>query len=107
MSQGLIAGLSNNAAFRSNVAVMNPQPIPVTVTFMLYRSDGTLLGQGTHTLAPLDWFQASTIFSFLGVASSETNAYVTVSSANASFFAYGSLVDQTTGDGTVIEAVSY
>jgi hypothetical protein len=81
--------------------------VPVTVTFMLYRSDGTLLGQGTHTLAPLDWFQASTIFSFLGVASSETNAYVTVSSANASFFAYGSLVDQTTGDGTVIEAVGY
>lgn len=107
VSQGLIAGLSNNAAFRSNVAVMNPQPIPVTVTFMLYRSDGTLLGQGTRTLAPLDWFQASTIFSFLGVAGSETNAYVTVRSSNTSFFAYGSLVDQTTGDGTVIDAVGY
>lgn len=107
VSRGLIGGLANTAAFRSNVAVMNPQPIPVTVTFELYRSDGTLLGQAPRTLAPLDWFQASTIFSFLGVTSLESNAYVLVSSPNGSFFAYGAVNDQTTGDGTVIEAVGY
>jgi hypothetical protein len=107
VSRGLIAGLSNTSSFRSNVAVMNPQPIPLTVTLALYRADGTPLGQGTRTLAPLDWFQASTVFSFLGVASTESNAYVTVSSTNGSFFAYGSVVDQTTGDGTVVEAAGY
>jgi hypothetical protein len=86
---------------------MNPQPIPVTVTFALYRSDGTLLGQAPRTLAPLDWFQASTIFAFLGVSGSESNAYATVTSPGSSFFAYGSVVDQTTGDGTVVEASGY
>lgn len=107
VSRGLIAGLANNASFRSNVAVMNPQPIPVTVTLALYRSDGTLLGQAPRTLAPLDWFQASTIFAFLGVSSTESNAYATVTSPGVSFFAYGSVVDQTTGDGSVIEASGY
>lgn len=107
VSRGLIQGLANTAAFRSNVAVMNPQPIPVTVTFALYRADGTLLGQAPRTLAPLDWFQASTIFSFLGVSSLESNAYVLVSSPNGSFFAYGAVNDQATGDGTVIEAAGY
>ena len=107
VSRGLIGGIANDARFRSNVAVMNPQPIPVTVTLSLHRSDGTLLGEAPHTLAPLDWFQASTIFSFLGVSGSESDAYVTVSSPNGSFFAYGSVVDQTTGDGTVIEATGY
>jgi Carboxypeptidase regulatory-like domain len=107
VSRGIILGLSNNVSYRSNVAVMNPQPVPVTVTFQLYRADGTALGQGTQTLAPLDWFQANTIFSFLGVASTEDNAYVTVSSPDGSFFSYGSVVDQRSGDGTVIEAVGY
>ncbi len=107
VSRGIILGLSNNVSYRSNVAVMNPQPVPVTVTFQLYRADGTALGQGTQTLAPLDWFQASTIFTFLGVASAEDNAYVTVSSPDGSFFSYGSVVDQRSGDGTVTEAVGY
>ena len=107
VSRGIILGLSNNASYRSNVAVMNPQPVPVTVTFRLYRADGTALGQGTQTLAPFDWFQANTIFGFLGVAGAEDNAYVTVSSPDGSFFSYGSVVDQRSGDGTVIEAVGY
>lgn len=107
VSRGIIIGLSNNVSYRSNVAVMNPQPVPVTVTFQLYRADGTALGQGTQRLAPFDWFQASTIFGFLGVASTEDNAYVTVSSPDGSFFSYGSVVDQRSGDGTVIEAVGY
>jgi hypothetical protein len=107
VSRGVILGLSNNASYRTNVAVLNPQPVPVTVTFQLHRADGTALGQGTQTLAPFDWFQASTIFSFLGVSSTEDNAYVTVSSSDGSFFSYGSVVDQRSGDGTVIEAVGY
>jgi Carboxypeptidase regulatory-like domain len=107
VSRGIILGLSNNASYRSNVAVMNPQPVPVTVTFQLYRADGTALGQGTKTLAPFDWFQASTIFNFLGVGSIEDNAYVTVSSPDGSFFSYASVVDNRSGDGTVIEAVGY
>jgi 5-hydroxyisourate hydrolase-like protein (transthyretin family) len=107
VSRGIILGLSSNVSYRSNVAVMNPQPVPVTVTFQLYRADGTALGQGTQRLAPFDWFQASTIFGFLGVVSTEDNAYVTVSSPDGSFFSYGSVVDQRSGDGTVIEAVGY
>ena len=107
VSRGIIIGLSNNVSYRSNVAVMNPQPVPVTVTFQLYRADGTALGEGTQRLAPFDWFQASTIFGFLGVTSTEDNAYVTVSSPDGSFFSYGSVVDQRSGDGTVIEAVGY
>lgn len=106
-SRGLIAGLSNDESFRANVAVLNPQPHPIDVEFELRRADATLLGHGSRRLEPFDWFQASTVFSFLGVVSPESNAYVVVSSAQGSFFAYGSVVDQRSGDGTVLEASRY
>lgn len=107
LSRGLLLGLSNNASYRSNVAVLNPGPHPITVTFRLFRADGTALGQGTKSLAPLEWFQASTIFGFLGVDSVVDNAYATVGSPDGPFFSYASVVDQKSGDGSVIEAASY
>lgn len=106
LSRGVINGLANNSSFRSNVAVMNPQVIPITVKLELYGADGTLLGTASVNLAPLDWFQASTIFAFVGFPSPVDNAYAVVSSQDGAFISYGTVVDQKNGDSTYIAAVS-
>lgn len=104
MGRGTIAGLSNNARYRSNVGVLNPQPYAINLRFALYDQGGVLLGEGTRPLLPLEWFQANTIFSFLNVNTTTDGAYLVISSTEGSFFAYGSVVDQKSGDGTVIMA---
>lgn len=106
IGRGLIAGLSNNDTSRTNVGVLNPQPNPITVTFKLFRADGTLLAEGSKGFAPLEWFQANTIFSFLGVTQPIDNAYLRIESTEGSFFSYGSVVDQKSGDGTIILATA-
>lgn len=106
IGRGLISGLSNNDVSRSNVGVLNPQPNPITVKFRLFRADGTLLAEGAKTFLPLEWFQANTIFSFLGVTQPIDNAYLRIESSEGSFFSYGSVVDQKSGDGTIILAMS-
>lgn len=104
MGRGTIAGLSNNASYRSNVGVLNPQPYAINLQFALYDEGGALLGEGTRPLLPLEWFQANTIFSFLNVNTTADGAYLVINSTEGSFFAYGSVVDQKSGDGTVIMA---
>jgi len=105
IGRGLISGLSNNDVSRTNVGVLNPQPNPITVTFSLFLADGRLLAEGSKALAPLEWFQANTIFSFLGVTQPIDNAYLRLESEEGSFFSYGAVVDQKSGDGTIILAM--
>lgn len=105
IGRGLISGLSNNDVSRTNVGVLNPQPNPITVKFFLFRADGTLLAESARTFAPLEWFQANTIFSFLGVTQPVDSAYLRIESSDGSFFSYGSVVDQKSGDGTIILAM--
>ena len=63
-------------------------------------------GWRASALAPLDWFQASTIFAFVGFPSPVDNAYAVVSSLDGAFISYGTIVDQKNGDSTYVAAVS-
>jgi hypothetical protein len=119
-----ITGFRNNGTFRSNVGLVNASQFSTTtLTVKLFKgSDNTLLGTNTVTLAPLGHTQilisdARLFPSFTGATA--TNAYVTVeqgtnlptpdAAANGcndgcpAFFAYGSVLDNLSGDATTLE----
>jgi hypothetical protein len=119
-----ITGFRNNSAFRSNVGLVNASQFSTTtLTVKLFRgSDSTLLGTNTVTLAPFGHTQIlisdTKLFpTFIG--STATNAYVTVEQGNniptsdavangcntgcPAFFAYGSVLDNLSGDATTLE----
>lgn len=102
LSRAVIPGLSNTAAFRSNVGLFNPGDNTIEVTMELFDGSGNLLGLRTEVLEPLEWYQANTIFAALGVQSTVEHAYVILDSDQGSFFSYGSVVDAVSGDATLV-----
>jgi hypothetical protein len=91
-----LAGLAGNQLSRTNIGFLNPQPVPITVTITLFADDGTSLPSPSPvTLQPLEWRQ-------IGVLNGVDNAYAIVSSPDGSFFSYAAVVDQRSGDGTII-----
>lgn len=103
LAKAVIPGLSNSPKYRSNVGAFNPGPNPIEIRFSLYDENGLLIGERSQTFASLEWFQANTIFAFLGVSGSDSeNAYAILSSEEGSFFSYGTVVDGKSGDSTLI-----
>ncbi|MBW3564542.1 MAG: carboxypeptidase-like regulatory domain-containing protein [Acidobacteria bacterium] len=103
LAKAIIPGLSNSPKYRSNVGAFNPGPNPIEIRFSLYDENGLLIGEGSRLFAPLEWFQANTIFAFLGVSTNGSeNAYLILSSKEGSFFSYGTVVDGKSGDSTLI-----
>ncbi len=104
-NEAIVPGLREDASFRSNIAVANPEPDggpPVTLSVSLRRaSDGAALG----TLAPVNLMPGRR-FQFnraLRAASSSGEAYAVVSrlAGTGRFVAYGVMADNVTGDGTL------
>jgi hypothetical protein len=120
-----ITGFRNNTDFRSNIGVVNASQFSTT-TIVLKLFDGktnTQIGSNaTITLAPFGHTQilisdARLFPSFTGATA--TNAYVTVEQTNTiptadaaangctngcpAFFAYGSVLDNLSGDATTLE----
>ena len=104
-SEAIVPGLREDAEFRSNVAVANPEPDggpPVTVTVSLRQaSDGAPIGVFPPIqLAPGQRFQLSRPLSEVGYSG---GAYAVVSRVDGAgrFVAYGVMNDNVTGDGTL------
>jgi hypothetical protein len=118
-----ITGLRNNAGYRGNIGMVNASQFSTT-TLVVKLFNGTTGQQidltKTQTLSPLGHTQAnlSGMFpSFTGATA--TNAYVTVEQTNTiptsdgaangcgdgcpAFFAYGSVLDNQSGDATTLE----
>lgn len=103
LARAVIPGLSNSTSFRSNVGAFNPGPNPIEIRFALYDENGLLIGEQSRAFASLEWFQANTIFAFLGASGNGSeNAYAILSSEEGSFFSYGTVVDGKSGDATLI-----
>jgi hypothetical protein len=86
------------AGFRSNTGVYNLNGLPVTVSFDLYRSDGTLLGTKTLTWQDNEAYRLTDIFGVLGAGGTVTeNAYLVVTAA-AAVFPWVAVIDNQTGD---------
>jgi hypothetical protein len=105
-NEAIIPGLREDASFRSNIAVANPEPDggpSVTLSVSLRRaSDGGALGTlAPVTLSPGQRFQFNRV---LRVASYSGDAYAVVSRVDGMgrFVAYGVMNDNVTGDGTLL-----
>lgn len=101
LSRGTIAGLSQSSGGRTNLALLNPQPQPITVKVEVFSGAGALLGTAEVPLGPSEWKQPN-IFGLTGVGGSIDGAYAIVSSTQGSFFSYAAVVDGPSGDATVI-----
>jgi hypothetical protein len=100
--RGRIPGITVDAALRTNVGVLNPGPAPISIHLRLSGSTGENLAEGSIALGPLGHFQASTIAAYLGITAPLRNASLLLSSASP-FFAYATVIDQVTGDGSWVE----
>jgi PKD repeat protein len=98
-----VFGLQQNAAQRSNLALVNAGPDPVTLRVALQGPNGeALAAPADQTLAPFGWAQLNTPLA--GHASSG-RAIVTRISGGSPFAAYGVLNDAVTSDGSFVPAL--
>jgi hypothetical protein len=119
-----ITGLRNNAAYRGNIGLVNASQYSTTTLLvkLLNGPNGAQIGSTfSQTLAPLGHAQPSltAMFGTSFSGATATNAYVTVEQTNTiktgdadangcpngcpAFFAYGSVLDNQSGDATTLE----
>ena len=100
---GVLPQLKKNGAFRTNVGVQNLGDASATVLVRVFDATGAQVGSKSLTVAAGRWLQQNDIFAAAS-AGSQDIAYATVEvqTAGATVWAYGSVVDQATGDPTTI-----
>jgi PKD repeat protein len=96
-SQSFVPGLRNDASYRSNVGFVNGGDAPETFTVKLLSQSGTELGRTTITLAAKTQVQHAAESLFSNVPSTPFTLQIE-GTANAKLFAYGSMVDNASGD---------
>jgi hypothetical protein len=101
-----LIGLPQNAAYRTNIGIINLSASDADFTLTLIDSVGNVLGTSDGVLPPFGATQSSLISLFqtaLGLKPSYDGLAVMVSSKNGSALAaYATPVDNNTGDGTFI-----
>ncbi|MFN3413261.1 MAG: right-handed parallel beta-helix repeat-containing protein [Thermoanaerobaculum sp.] len=106
---GVVPHLKKNAAFRTNLGFVNLGTSSCTVSVRLYDAGGNPLGASDKpvSLAPGLWVQVNDVFGWAGVGNCDiAYALLTPQSASCSFWAYGSVVDNATGDPTTIPVMA-
>ncbi|MGV8040404.1 MAG: WD40/YVTN/BNR-like repeat-containing protein [Thermoanaerobaculaceae bacterium] len=101
---GVIGQLKKTVNARTNIGAVNLGPTPAVVKIRLFGSTGAQVGNVTTLNLPaFRWLQQDDIFTSAG-AGSQAPAYatVTVETAGAAVWAYGSVIDATTGDPTTL-----
>ncbi|MEK6371338.1 MAG: hypothetical protein AABO58_01455 [Acidobacteriota bacterium] len=110
--KGVIIQLRNNGGagqvgtFRTNVGAVNPNAVAASVTWRLYDKNNNLVGQAmTETMPPFAVKSPTSIGAFAtgGVPASAdlSDAWISYES-DQTLFAYASIVDNATADGTLI-----
>jgi hypothetical protein len=101
---GYLPQIKDNAAYRTNIGVVNIGEGSATIEIRLFDSDGDQTGSATSvSAAPSQWQQVNDVFAAVG-AEEQDMAYatVTVTSADGLVWVYASVVDNQSGDGTTI-----
>ncbi|GBC79584.1 hypothetical protein HRbin09_00806 [bacterium HR09] len=94
--------LTENQAYRCNIAVTNTGSVPATVTVTLYDGSGAQLASYTYRdMQPGEWRQERAFYDRGYTSLSRAYAKVTVGSGSG-VVAYASVVDNVTGDATTI-----
>jgi hypothetical protein len=112
MKRGVLIGLKTvDGKFRTNVGAVNPNNVEAKVTWRLYDKDNNLVSAGVPVVMPpfgvIGPTQANSSF-FVenpGPAGNLTDFWMTFSS-DQPIFAYASVLDNPTNDGTLVSAVT-
>ncbi len=101
---GVLPQLARNAAFRTNLGVLNAGVGDATVEIRLFAESGLQVGSTrTATVTPGRYWQQDDIFGAAG-AGDQTGAYATigVATTGGAVWAYASVIDNATGDPTTV-----
>ncbi len=95
-----IAGIREDASFRTNLFLANATGSAVAVDAALVSTSGQSLGTRRYELPPLGMIQASRVARDLGVSADVVGARLVLSTptAGGAFAAYASTIDNTTND---------
>ena len=100
---GVTISGSPAVGFRTNLGLVNPSSSPATVTLTLRTNAGTNAGTATATVPPLGFIQQS-VSNFFGVSAPDTTDDFVEVAASTPIFAYGSVVDNQSGDSVFVPA---
>ena len=97
--------LTTDTGYRTNMGYVNCTPAAVDVRADLYKNDGTFLGTKNDTLQPYMHKQIDRVFGTV-TTDEVRDGYIVVSTPDPGgrFFAYASVVDNSTGDPVCIPA---
>jgi hypothetical protein len=100
LGQAVLPGIAHGSASRTNIGMMNPHEYPIAVRARLHSAGGALVGDASRTIDPLRVQQPSVADLFGSIQLAE--GYVVLSSEDGSFFSYASVVDNKSGDPTLV-----
>jgi hypothetical protein len=103
--EGHIVYMATSDAFRSNLGFCAASAAGGRATVTMYAEDGTETGSVSRTFAGFEQYQWNDIFSRTG--SPDSTAARAVIEANAPIVAYGSVVDERTGDPVAVMAETF
>lgn len=101
-----LTGIQANAAFRTNVGVVNRADVPAQVALTLYEADGDIIGNTTIHVPARNFQQAPLAQYFASIANRAVDVAsmkVTASAGNA-ISVYASVIDNRTQDPVYIQA---
>ena len=98
---------SSNAGSRTNVGFVNLSDLECTAAIHLWRADGSAAGTAIGLAVPAGgWNQRNRVFQGAGAGSCDScYATVTTAEAGCELWAYGSVVDNGSGDPTTVPVV--
>ena len=98
-----LAGLTENASYRTNIGLVNTGIANATVLVKLYDGEGNYLSAYTVPLTPGQWAQATQPFHSKGNQTAMDAGYATVTvQTGAGVFAFASVIDNITNDPTTV-----
>jgi hypothetical protein len=94
------------SGYRTNIGLVNPAPIDIQVEIKFFDSDGVSLGKTDVDLLPYEFRQIDKAFELV-TNDVVDDGYVVIRAItpNTVFFAYASVVDNLTGDPTLIPSL--
>ncbi|HEX7154572.1 MAG TPA: PKD domain-containing protein [Thermoanaerobaculia bacterium] len=93
-----VTGLRSDSSFRTNVGFVNANTNAVSITARLLSANGDQLATATFTLGAKSQVQYSVGSLFPNVNPASIGAFTLHANANSAVFAYGSIVDNGSGD---------
>ena len=104
---GVLPQLKRSPSTRTNVGLANPGASPVSVAILLHAADGTGLGtEKLVTVPPGGLVQENDVFASCGSGDAALAwAQIEVRTTGGEAFAYASVIDNRTGDPTIVPAM--